>query len=127
MIRNFVSSLAFAAILMLIGPTGCSRGTAGPPPPLAVEQIPAELQKVYAKATPDVKELVALINTALQNKDYPVAHQDVQILCDMPGATKEQRLVAIRSSLTLTGLLQAAQAQGDEKAAAVLTQQKRMK
>jgi hypothetical protein len=125
--RHRLLVFCLATILPFLGPVGCNRGTSGPPPPLALDQIPAELQKIYAKASPEAKAVVAHLNTSLQAKDYPAAHEDVQVLCNMPVATKEQRLVAVRASLTLTGLLQAAQAQGDQKAAEVLAQQKRMK
>ena len=118
-------AICFLVGLALLSAAGCNRGSSGPPPPLAVEQIPAEMQKAYSKATPEVKDAVAQLNSTLQNKDYPAAYQVVQVLCNLPVATKDQRLVSVRAMLTITGLLQAAQAQGDQNAAAVLSFQKK--
>ncbi len=90
------------------------------PPPLAAEQIPAEVQKAFGKAALPVKETADRMVASLQRKDYPAAYQDVQFLCNLPGETKQQRLLAARSMLAITSLLQAAQAQGDQQAAAAL-------
>jgi hypothetical protein len=121
---EFSRAVWWFAALTLFGFAACNR-TAGPPPPLAVEQIPAEMEKVYGKATPEDKDMVARLNSALQNKDYPAAYQFVQALCNTPVATKEQRMTSVRAMLTITSLLQTAQAQGDPNAAAVLSFQKR--
>lgn len=117
--------ICFLVGLALLSATGCNRGSSGPPPPLAVEQIPAEMQKVYGKATTEVKDVVTQLNSSLQNKDYPAAYQFVQALFNLPVATKEQRLVSARAMLTITGLLQTAQTRGDQNAAAVLSFQKK--
>ena len=116
--------LAVAAGTMCLA--ACNRNQ-GPPPPLAVEQIPAEIQKAFEKAKPDVKEFVVQFNTTLAAKEYAGAFQSIQALVNLPEATKEQRMVSVRAMMTIQGLLQAAQAQGDQKAAEVLTLQKRMK
>src|SRR3954454_16885282 len=100
-----------AALTLIIFPA-CHREV-GPPTPLAVEQIPAELLKAYAKAKPDVLQIVNVLNSSLQSKDYTASFQAVQVLCNDPVATKEQRSVAVRAMLTINGLLQTAQAQGD--------------
>ena len=118
---DLTRAICFLVGLALLSATGCNRGSSGPPPPLAVEQITAEMLKVYSKATPEVKDAVAQLNSTLQNKDYPAAYQFVQALCNAPVATKEQRLVTVRAMLTITGLLQTAQTQGDQNAAAVLS------
>ena len=112
---------AAAAVLVLVG---CGR-TVGPPPPLPVEQIPTEIKKVFGKAKPEVNDLITTINSTLQAKDYAAAYQAVQILCNLPDETKDQRLLAARAMLTVSGLLEAAQAQGDQKAAAILNYQKK--
>jgi hypothetical protein len=112
--------------LVALACIGCNRAPV-PPAPLAVELIPGELLKAYAKAAPDAKETVAVLNTSLQSKDYPTAFQAVQILFNAQEASKEQRSVVVRSMLTITVLLQNAQAQGDQKAATALAIQKRLK
>jgi len=121
---EFTRAIWLLIALSLLGLAACNR-TAGPPPPLAVEQIPAEMQKAYSKATTEDKDMVGRLNSALQNKDYPAAYQFVQALCNTPIATKEQRMTSVRAMLTITSLLQTAQAQGDPNAAAVLSFQKR--
>jgi hypothetical protein len=105
--------------MAVLGPVGCSRN-AGPPQPLAVEQIPAEMQKAFNNAGPEIKDSVGHLISALQSKDYPTAYQEVQVLGNFPDETSEQRTLDARALLTLTELLQAAQAQGDERAASVL-------
>src|SRR4051812_45926154 len=115
------------ALLISIGPVGCNRSGSQPPPPLAVEQIPAEMNKAFAKAPGDVKEMVEKLNASLEAKDYVIASQTVQTLFNLPVATKDQRMVSTRAMLTINGLLQTAQAQGDQKAAAALAEQRRLK
>ena len=109
-------SLALCSMVLL---PGCSKDP-GPPPPLAVEQIPAELEKAFKQARQEPKDLVAKITTGLQSKDYPAAYDAVQALGSVPDATKEQRALTARAMLTIYGLLQEAQSQGDDKAAAAL-------
>jgi hypothetical protein len=119
MTQNFVRIIGLLTSLAFLGPLGCDK-EAGPPPPLAVEAIPVEMQKAFHDAQPEAKENVGRLNSALQSKDFPTAYQEVQNLCNLPGETREQRALAARALLTLTGLLQTAQAQGDENAAAAL-------
>jgi hypothetical protein len=115
------------ALLISFGPVGCNRSASQPPPPLAVEQIPAEMDKAFAKASADVKETVNQLKGSLEVKDYVVASQTIQVLFNLPVGTKEQRMVSARAMLTINGLLQTAQAQGDQRAAAALTEQRRLK
>ncbi|MCX6926552.1 MAG: hypothetical protein NT154_25585 [Verrucomicrobia bacterium] len=115
---------AFVAAFVLLSAAGCSRASA-PPTPLPAEQIPAAMQKAFAKAGTEVKDLVAELEKALNSKDYLVAYERVQLICNLAEATKEQRLVSTRAMLTLTTLLQTAQAQGNQDAAAVLKLQQR--
>src|SRR5438045_3367353 len=124
MSRHLVGAVLLTSLLIV---TGCSRAGSQPPPPLAVEQIPAEMKKAFAKASPELKEAVTQLNTSLESKDYVAASQIIQMLFDMPVATKNQRMVTVRAMLTINGLLQTAQAQGDQKAAAVLSEQRRLK
>ncbi len=111
----------FVALTLLA--LGCSRNP-GPPPPLPAEQIAPEMQKAFAKAGTEVKDLIGEIERALQSKDYTAAYQRLQMISRMPDSTPEQRMITARASLTLTALLQAAEAQGDEKAATALKLQR---
>ncbi len=105
----------FLSVFLILGVFSCSRDP-GPPAPLAVEQIPAELNKTFQHAKPEVRELVTKLTAALQTKDYPAAYQAVQALGNAQGSTKEQQELAARVMLEITRLLQTAQAQGDENA-----------
>jgi hypothetical protein len=118
--------ISFAVLLGVLGPMACHRES-GPPPPLAVEQIPAEVQKEFSKAAPEVKEIVGQLTSTLQAKEYSAAFQSAQALVNLPVATKEQRMVSLRAMMTIQDLLKAAQAQGDQKAAEVLTLQRTTK
>jgi hypothetical protein len=126
-IRNLALLLKLTrllAVVAILAAVGCNR-TPGPPPPLSAEQIPVEMRKAFAKASTEVKDLIAEIDRALTSKDYPAAYQRVQLICNLPEATQEQRRVSTRALLSLTALLQAAQAQGDQGAAAILKQHQR--
>ena len=118
--------LVLAVSLAASSLIGCSK-TAGPPKPLAADQIPAELQKAYAKAKPEFKDVVQQISSAMQQKDYPGANAGIRVLFNATEGTKEQRSVTARAMLTINQLLQEAQAQGDAKAAAAIQTNKRYK
>lgn len=125
--KNRLLGVLCLSVLTLFGPLGCNRSSSGPPAPLALDQIPIEMNKAFTKSPAEVKERVSQLNAGLEAKDYTAAYQIVQDLCNLSVATKEQRLVSIRSMFTIQGLLQTAQAQGDQKAATVLNEQKRLK
>jgi hypothetical protein len=116
---QFIKTICLVTSTAIFGLAGCGK-EAGPPPPLAVEQIPAEMQKAFNNSAPEARDAMSRLVSALQNKDYPAAYQEIQTLCVLPGESKEQRALAARAQLTITGLLQTAQAQGDEKAADAL-------
>jgi hypothetical protein len=78
------------------------------------------MEKAFANAKPEAKEVVAQVVSALQSQDYPKASLGMQTLSGVADLTKEQRLLAARASLSINERLQSAQAQGDEKAAEVL-------
>lgn len=106
-------------LLALLGLSACHH-EAGPLPPLAAEQIAAEFGKAFGTAKQDVKAAADKVLKALDAKDYPAAYQAVQELCGLGDATKEQQTLSARAMLTIAGLLQTAQSQGDEKAGAAL-------
>ncbi len=103
--------------LLVVG--GCSKDP-GPPPPLAADRISPELQRVFNQAKAETKDLVTKVTTGLQSKDYATAYDAIQALIALPDLSKDQRALSVRAMLTIYGLLQDAQAQGDEKAAAAL-------
>ena len=120
-LRKLALGMALAAVLSSLA---CNHA-AGPPAPLPVEQIPGEIKKAFAQARPEVQSLITELDGALETHDYAAAYQRVQLICYLPDATEKQHLVSSRAMLTLTALLQAARAQGDSNAAAVLNFQQR--
>jgi hypothetical protein len=94
----------------------CNRSSA-PPAPLPPEQLAAAVEKAFAKAKPETKELANQAVAAFQAQDYPKAYAGLQNLASKPGLSKEQTRVTASGLLTVNGLLQAAQAAGDAKAA----------
>jgi hypothetical protein len=117
--RPTTKLFALALLLPWMFGLGCSRNVA-PPEPLPVEQLPAAFQQAFDKAQPQAKELADQVVAAVQAKDYAKALSGVQLLVSLPGLTKEQSQVTSRSLLTVNGLLQSAQAQGDPAAAQTL-------
>ena len=99
--------------------TGCSKNVTAPPP-LPADQLPAAMQKAFSKAKPEIKEVADQVVASLQATDYAKAFAGMQKLGGQSGLNKEQIDVITRGSLTLNGLLQAAQTQGDQKAAETL-------
>jgi hypothetical protein len=78
------------------------------------------LQVGFAKASPDLKELVSQAVAALQVPDYTKAYQVLQSLSAAPRLSREQVSLAVRGMLTVHDALQAAQTKGDGNAAAAL-------
>ncbi len=114
-----VSRCVLGLIFVFCFGLACHR-EAGPPAPLPAESLPAEFEKGFAKARPQVKELSAKVVSAVQGKEYAGAYALVQELCAAPEATDAQKRLAARAMLTITTLLQTAQAQGDQSAAEAL-------
>ena len=104
----------------------CSKDP-GPPPPLAAEQIPAELEKAFKAAKQETRDLAAKVSASLHAKDYPAAYDAIQALANIPDISIDQRKLTTRAMLTIYGLLQAAQAQGDDNASAALRYHQRTK
>ena len=119
MINRITQSCCLTLFSVFLFLAGCAKDP-GPPPPLAAEQIPAELDKAFKSASQATKDLVAKVSSGLQTKDYPAAYDAVQALGSVADTTREQRALTSRAMLTIYGLLQSAQAQGDDQAAAAL-------
>ena len=116
---RLVSALCLITCMVVLGPAGCGHNSA-PPPPLAVGQIRSEMEKGFKDAKPEIKEVAERLNSAVESKNYTAAYSEVQRLCEFPGETKEQQLLATRAMICITELLQTAQAQGDQGAASAL-------
>ena len=106
--------------------TGCHKAWT-PPPPLSEAEIPSDFQKTFAKASPEVKDVIGQAVAAIQSKDYPAAYTILQGVYHMPGVTQEERELASQTLLTLNGLMQTAESQGDQRAADFLRLQRATK
>lgn len=95
--------------------TACHKNTE-PPPPLPVEQIAAEFQKTFGTAPEPLKKLALEISAAVTGKKYAPAFEGLQTLLNVPDLKDDQRTLASRAMLTVSTLLQEAQAQGDQTA-----------
>jgi len=111
--------IAPGLLLFLALGLGCSRSSA-PPTPLTAEELPGVLEKAFSTAKPPAKEQATQIVTAVQAKDYSKAFWGIQTLAGVTGLSKEQVKVTARATLTISSLLQSAQAEGDQKAAATI-------
>ena len=85
------------------------------------------MDRAFARATPECKDLIAQLKTALGARDFPSAFQFVQTLSTLPDASKAQRLVVARSMLSIQAALQTAKSQGDAKAAAAIDNYRRQR
>ena len=117
--RLVTKGIALAFVFVLALGTGCGRSSA-PPEPLSVAELPAAFEKAFSKAKPEIKDLASQLVSALQSQNYSKAHADLQTLSGQLDLTKEQVSVTSRASLTVSTLLQEAQAKGDAKAAETL-------
>ena len=117
---------ALALILLMLGAAGCDKGSTLQTP-LPVAELPAAFGKAFSKAKPEIKGLADQVVKDVQAQDYPKAFQDIQSLAAQLNLTKEQSSAIGRATLTINELLQAAQAKGDEKAAATIENYRRNK
>lgn len=125
---KFFSSKITALTLLVVLAVGfgCNR-TSPPPTPLTLEELPGALEKAFSKAKPQAKELAALVVASVKGRDFAKAFSSIQALVAAPELTKEQVNVAARATITVSGLLQEAVAQGDAKAAAAVKQYRETK
>ena len=92
-----------------------------------MEELSPALDKAFGKATAEVKALASQIAGELKLPDYPKAYFDLQALSGKSGLTKEQASIVGRGLLCLNNVLQAAQSNGDQKAAQTLQRQRMYK
>ncbi len=98
---------------------GCSRNVP-PPTPLTLEELPAVVEKAFSSAKPEAKELATQVVASVKTQDYTKAFWAIQTLGGTPELNKEQANVAARATLTISALVQSAEAKGDTKAAQTL-------
>jgi hypothetical protein len=96
---------------------GCSKNsTSSAPPPLAADQVPATIENAFNQAQPEVKSVADNVASAVKNQDPATAFEQLQDLSARPSLTSEQRSAASRAMMTVAQQLQAAAANGDQKA-----------
>ena len=122
-----LTGLWIALLSVLVLASGCGRSSSAPPAAIAVEDLAPALDKAFAKATGDVKELAGQVSGELKTPDFPKAYADLQALSVKSGLTKEQVSIVSRGLLCLNETLQAALSNGDQKAAETLRQQRMTK
>ena len=121
-----LTGFLIALLSVLVLAPGCDKSSA-PPAPIAVGDLGPALDKAFAKATGEVKELAGQVSAELKTPDYPKAYFDIQALAGKPGLTKEQVSIVTRGLLCLNETLQAAQSNGDQQAAETLRLQRMTK
>jgi len=109
--------ISLISMAVLLGTSGCDK-SAALQTALPLEELPAAFEKAFSKAKPELKGLATGIVTSVKSKDYPKAFVQLQSLAQVTDLTKEQSITLGRATLTINELLQAAEAKGDEKAAA---------
>lgn len=115
--KHFYSKgIALCSVLILALGAGCNR-TSPPPTPFTEAELPGAIETAFSSAKPEAKELATQVVSSVQAKDYSKAFWAIQTLVGVPGLSKEQANVTARGTLTISSLLQSAQAQGDTKAA----------
>lgn len=110
--------LAVSLICAAVAPA-CKKDNA-PPEPIAVEQLGSTLQAAFSKGPARARETSTELAKAVESKNYPLAFGLAQDLCSSTELTEDQQLVATRAMLTVSGLLQQAQASGDKASAEML-------
>lgn len=125
--KSFLSKITAPALFLVLAVgLGCNR-TTPPPTPLTAEELPGALEKAFSNARPQAKEQATLVVTSVKGRDFPKAFSTIQALITEPGLSKEQVNIAARAMITISGMLQEAQAQGDPKAAAAVNQYRETK
>jgi hypothetical protein len=113
-------------LLLALGVFGCKPKDTMPAP-LPADQLPAAMQKAFASAPAPAKTAANEVVAAVEAKDYAKALTQLQQLAIMPKLSREQSSVTGRAVITVNELLQAAQAQGDQKAAQTLQNYRSLK
>jgi hypothetical protein len=104
-----------ALILALGFGVGCDRSNT-PPTPLSAAEFPAAFEKAFSKAQPEAKDVANQVVAAVQAQDYSKAFNGLHAIAGRSDLTKEQVSVTTRALMTVSTLLQEAQAKGDAKA-----------
>jgi hypothetical protein len=109
----------FPLLLVLLAGWGCDRASK-PLPPLPLDQLPAALEKAFAKAETETKDLAGSVVASMSAQDYAKAYLSLETLLGKPNLSREQKDVTARGMITVHEALESAQAKGDPAAAQTL-------
>src|SRR6266571_3076183 len=98
---HFLSKTIPLSFLLLVTflAGGCG-DTTQPPTAISLDQIPAELGKVFASAKGETKELSGLVVTAVQSKEFSKASMAIDALAQRPDLSKVQSRTATGAAMT---------------------------
>ena len=118
---SFLTKSATLSVLLLVTflMCGCGEDTQ-PPKAISWDKIPAELQKAFASAEGDTKELSGLAITAVQSKDVSKASAALDALARRPDLGKIQGRTVAGAAMTINAALLEAESKGDPRAAETL-------
>jgi len=118
---SFLTKSAPLSVLLLVTFLTCGCGEATQPPKaISLDKIPAELQKAFASAEVDTKELSGLAITAVQSKDLSKAAAALDALARRPDLGKIQGRTVAGAAMTINAALLEAESKGDPRAAETL-------
>jgi hypothetical protein len=113
-----ITILAFSAAVLSLSSACGSKEEA--PPPVAIEEVPETIAAAFQSAEAEVRQVVNETVAAIQGQDDSRAFLQLQMLCDRPDLTPEQRAVASAGMVAVNLRLQEAAAAGNKEAAQVL-------
>ena len=118
---SFLTRSAPISVLLLLTllTCGCGEDTQ-PPKAISLDKIPAELQKAFASAAGDTKELSGQAITAVQSQDLSKASAALDALARRPDLGKIQGRTVAGATMTINAALLEAESKGDPRAAETL-------
>ena len=118
---SFLTKSAPLSVLLLVAFLMCGCGEATQPPKaISLDKIPAELQKAFASAEANTKELSGLAITAVQSKDLSKASAALDALARRSDLGKIQGRTVAGAAMTINAALLEAESKGDPQAAETL-------
>ncbi len=125
---SFLTKSVPLSVLLLVTFLTCGCGEATrPPKAISFDKIPAELQKAFASAPGDAKELSGLAITAVKSKDVSKAAAALDALARRPDLDKIQSRTVAGAVMTINAALLEAESKGDTEAAETLNARRRTK
>ena len=95
--------------------TGCGKKGA-PPPAMSLQEAPANLQKAFESAQPEVKKGAEEVAVAIQEQNDVKSFVSLQDLSARPDLSQEQRTAAAQAMIALNARLREAASKGDKRA-----------